>query len=255
MAWPVGTIKVPLAGWQVTDWSLPGPGIWGLAGPNGSGKSQFFSQLVAWGNKPQGLRVGLVMQNPRLQLTEATVWDQMTWPFQRGWSGRMKPAVATRAEQILAEWHLENYRTSAPWELSGGMQRRLALASMEILAPEVYLLDEPLEGLDLEHRVLLDTKLDQWSKTASVLVSSHVWQWLLVHTEWGWWCDQGLTWGRMGEIWYQHGLSPELPLEALWRRLLDKGAPVTPEAWANLERARNEVICICQNSHQIPSIP
>ncbi len=254
MAWQVGTVTVPHAGWQVANWAIPGPGVWGLSGPNGSGKSQFLSQLVAWGNKSHGPRIGLVMQNPRLQLTEATVWDQMVWPFRKSWRQNLSSVLVAKAEQLLVDWHLEDYRTAAPFELSGGMQRRLALASMEILSPEVYLLDEPLEGLDHEHRLLLGTKLGEWANTATVLVASHSWRWLLVHAEWGWWCDRGLSWGTMGELWYRHGPPPESSLEALWRRLLDNGAPVAPAAWVNSDQARSEVIRLCKNRAEMPFI-
>lgn len=254
MAWQVGTVSVPYGNWQVTDWSIPSPGVFGLIGANGSGKSQFFLQLVTWARKREGPRVGLAMQNPRLQLTEATVWDQMTWPFQKAWSKHLASGIRDQAEQLLDDWHLAEYRSAAPWELSGGMQRRLGLASLEILSPEVYLLDEPFEGLDVEHRQVLETKMRDWSHRATLIVSTHSWRWLLTHCDWGWWCEQGLTWGRVGDLWYRHGLAPESPLEELWRGLLDKGAPLAPTAWTNPDRALSEVCRIWNERPEMPSI-
>ena len=193
------------------------------------------------------------MQNSRLQLTEATVWDQMIWPFRKAWRKPVSSALVSRAEELLVQWHLEDYRAAQPWELSGGMQRRLALASMEMLSPQIYLLDEPLEGLDVEHRLLFATKIAEWSTTVPVVVCSHSWRWLLLHTEWGWWCDNGLTWGRMGDLWYRYGNIPGSPLEELWRQLLDAGAPVAPEAWIQSDRARKEVTRLWNSRPEIPS--
>lgn len=240
VAWTIAPLKIPYKGWEIPVFELPSRGVWAVVGPNGAGKSQFFHQLISWSLHTHLARIGLAAQNPLTQLTESTVWQQMTWPFHRR-RQRLAGEIEERASQLLGDWHLTEYRDQAPWQLSGGQQRRLVLASIELLAPEVYLLDEPLEGLDGLHREVLEQKIRQWANESSVLVSSHAWNWLLGITESGWWCEDGLAAGNMGALWYHHGNVPGNRLETLWRRLLDAQVPVDPRAWIDPQWARGEV--------------
>lgn len=106
-------------------------------------------------------RVGLVFQNPDVQLFNPTVFDELAFgPLQLGWS---KAQIHTQVEEMLERFSISALKNRPPHRLSGGEKKRVALASVLILDPEVLLLDEPTAALDPESqnevvRFLVDTK-------------------------------------------------------------------------------------------------
>ncbi|MBP1692325.1 MAG: ATPase component NikO of energizing module of nickel transporter [Chloroflexi bacterium] len=91
-------------------------------------------------------RVGLVFQDPDVQLFSPSVLDEVAFaPLQMGLE---RDEVNERVEEALQALRIEKLRDRAPHRLSGGEKRRVALASVFSLKPEVWLLDEPSAGLD-----------------------------------------------------------------------------------------------------------
>jgi cobalt/nickel transport system ATP-binding protein len=91
-------------------------------------------------------RVGLVFQDTDVQLFSASVLDEVAFaPLQLGIS---REEVTQRVEGALQDLRIENLRDRPPHRLSGGEKRRVALASLLSLNPQVWLLDEPTSGLD-----------------------------------------------------------------------------------------------------------
>jgi cobalt/nickel transport system ATP-binding protein len=143
-----------------------------LLGANGSGKSTLLrlldalcfpssGELKAFGDVLSESRfaaddanfsfrrkVGLVFQNPDVQLFNPTVLDEVAFgPLQLGWS---KDKILPAVEKILTRFSINHLKDRAPHRLSGGEKKRVALASVLILDPEVLLLDEPTAALDPE---------------------------------------------------------------------------------------------------------
>jgi cobalt/nickel transport system ATP-binding protein len=93
-------------------------------------------------------RVGLVFQNPDVQIFNPTVFDEVAFgPLQLGWA---RDEILARVDAILARFAIGHLRDRAPHRLSGGEKKRVALASVLIMQPEVLLLDEPTASLDPE---------------------------------------------------------------------------------------------------------
>jgi cobalt/nickel transport system ATP-binding protein len=91
-------------------------------------------------------RVGFVFQDSDVQLFMPNVWDEIAFgPLQLG-----LPAdeVTRRVEAALDALKIAKLRERAPHQLSGGEKKRVALASVLTLMPDVWLLDEPTAGLD-----------------------------------------------------------------------------------------------------------
>ena len=91
-------------------------------------------------------RVGYVWQNPAVQLFSASVWEELAFgPEQMGLSAA---EVRQRVEDALALCGIEHLAARAPYTLSGGEQKRTAIAAVLTMNPAVWTLDEPLAALD-----------------------------------------------------------------------------------------------------------
>ncbi len=117
-------------------------------------------------------RVGLVFQNPDVQLFNPTVFDEVAFgPLQLGWT---KADVRSRVADMLERMRLTHVRDRAPQRLSGGEKKRVALASVLVMDPEVLLLDEPTAALDPRSRSEVIDLLVGWSDgSKSVITATH----------------------------------------------------------------------------------
>ena len=89
--------------------------------------------------------------------------------------GVPRSEAATRAREWLTRVGLSGFEDRYPHQLSGGMRKRVALAQMLILDPEILLMDEPFSALDIQTRHLMENQLlDLWSADRkSVLFITH----------------------------------------------------------------------------------
>ena len=158
-----------------------------LVGPNGAGKSTLILHLngillgqqgsirvcsldINDGNLSQiRAMVGLVFQVPDDQLFSPTVFDDVAFgPLYQGLSPQ---EVNARVEQALADVHMSDYARRVSHHLSTGEKKRIAIATVLSMKPEVLVLDEPTAGLDPRSRRSLIHLLDELPLT--MLVSSH----------------------------------------------------------------------------------
>ena len=167
-----------------------------LLGANGSGKSTLLKILCALvfahsgGFKAYGQeitegrmeddqfakdyhrRVGFIFQNSDVQLFTTRVWDEIAYgPLQIGLSSH---EVRNRVEDVLDMLNIQNLRERSPHRLSGGEKKKVAVASVLVLNPEVLILDEPTSGLDPKtERWLTDLLLELNRKGRTIIVSTH----------------------------------------------------------------------------------
>ncbi len=105
-------------------------------------------------------KVGLVFQYPEHQLFETTIFKDVCFgPKNKGLS--QKDAELKAFEALRAVGLPENLWYQSPFELSGGQKRRVAIAGVLAMKPEMLILDEPTAGLDPKGR---DEILDQVAK-------------------------------------------------------------------------------------------
>jgi cobalt/nickel transport system ATP-binding protein len=154
----------------------------GLVGPNGAGKTTLFlclsgvlvpkaKTLLLGGldvQKPQqrrGLpgRVGIVFQNSDDQLFNSSVFDDVAFgPLNLGLSPE---EVRQRVAEALAQVGMTGQEERVPFHLSGGEKRRVGLAGVLAMRPEVLLLDEPSMYLDPRGRRELIRLINQLGGT------------------------------------------------------------------------------------------
>ncbi len=115
-------------------------------------------------------RVALVFQNPDVQLFNPTVFDEIAYgPLQMQWN---KEEVMRRVDETLDFMSISHLRDRPPYRLSGGEKKRVALASVLVLDPEVLLLDEPTATLDPKSQSQVVDLIQQWKGTAKTVITA-----------------------------------------------------------------------------------
>ncbi len=163
--------------------------VLGIVGGTGSGKSTLV-QHMNWILRPTSgevlidgvhastlkkselrRRVGLVFQFPEAALFAPTVEEDVSFGPQR--MGLGEDAVRERVRESLAMLDVEHLAQRSPFALSGGEKRRVAIAGVLAMGPEVLILDEPTAGLDPATRQDLLSLIRTLSEagTSIVLVS------------------------------------------------------------------------------------
>ena len=166
----------------------------GIIGHTGSGKSTLIQHLNGllkptsgqvlyegqdiWADpkltRQTRFNVGLVFQYPEYQLFEETVYKDIAFgPKNMGLSTQEVDRRVREAANFvgLNEAQLE----SSPFDLSGGQKRRVAIAGVIAMEPEVLILDEPTAGLDPEGReeILRNIEAYRQAKNAAIMMVSH----------------------------------------------------------------------------------
>ncbi len=168
--------------------------ITGLMGHTGSGKStlvRLFNGLEkpqagtvsVFGNdiweKPREIakyrfKVGLVFQYPEYQLFEETVWDDIAYgpKNMRLDKAEIEARVRDAAKLCRIE---DSLLDKSPFDLSGGQKRRVAIAGIMAMQPEILVLDEPAAGLDPRGREEIFNGIVDYKneKKATVIIVSH----------------------------------------------------------------------------------
>ncbi len=90
--------------------------------------------------------VGSVFSDPEAQLSQITVFDELA--FGSANLGVEKEEIVRRVDRVLKLLGLEEMRDRSPFQLSGGEQQKVAIASVLSMNPEILVLDEPTSNLD-----------------------------------------------------------------------------------------------------------
>ncbi len=166
----------------------------GVIGHTGSGKSTLMQHLNGllkptsgqvlldgkdiWSDKKltrqSRFRVGLVFQYPEYQLFEETVYKDIA--YGPGNMGLPKEEIDRRVREAAGFVGLtEEQLQASPFDLSGGQKRRVAIAGVIAMEPEVLILDEPTAGLDPEGREDILQNIDHYrkAKNATIMMVSH----------------------------------------------------------------------------------
>ena len=115
-------------------------------------------------------RVGLLFQNPDVQLFCPTVFDEIAFgPLQLDLP---REEVLQQCQEMIQMLNLEKIAHRSPHQLSGGEKKKVALASVLAMNPEVLLLDEPTAGLDPRTQVWLVEVLDELHSMGKTIITA-----------------------------------------------------------------------------------
>lgn len=177
---------------QNVNFRAPKGKIVALLGPNGAGKSTLFlhfngilrpsSGKILVDEKPISYekkelmrirqKIGIVFQNPDDQLFAPTVLEDVAFgPFNMGLN---QDEVKKRVNEALGRVGMEGYEKKPPHHLSGGQKKRVAIAGILAMRPEIMVLDEPTSGLDPKGASQILRILYQLNQEGmSIVISTH----------------------------------------------------------------------------------
>jgi len=163
--------------------------FFGFLGPNGAGKSTTIRMLTGLIPATSGSieLLGLRIPEEELEIKrriglvpdESLLFDRLTGAEFLEFVGRMyslpRPMAIQRTQELLELFELSSERTKLIAEYSKGMRKRLAMAASLIHRPELFLMDEPFEGVDaVGARLMKDILLDRVRHGATIFLTSHV---------------------------------------------------------------------------------
>lgn len=157
-----------------------------IVGTNGAGKSTFSKLLCGFEKPEEGTLtfdgrdlgalsikeradfVGYVMQNPNQMISKTQIFDEVALGLRN--RGVAEEAVKARVEETLKICGLYPFRNWPVSALSYGQKKRVTIASILVLRPEMILLDEPTAGQDLAHYTQIMDFLAQLNRTGTTVV-------------------------------------------------------------------------------------
>jgi ABC-2 type transport system ATP-binding protein len=170
------------------DLEVPRGSFFGFLGPNGAGKSTTIRMLTGLIPADSGTIEILGYRFPEGELEikrriglvpdESLLFDRLTGVEFLEFVGRMygleRPTATDRARGLMDLFQLQADRKIIG-EYSKGMRKRIAMAASLIHHPEVFLMDEPFEGVDaVGVRLMKDILIDQVHRGATIFLTSHV---------------------------------------------------------------------------------
>lgn len=146
--------------------TLPAPGLTALMGPSGVGKTTLFRILLGLEKPDSGVIFGMEGKTLSVVFQEDRLFPDLT-VLQNA------EVAGTNGEAWLARLGLQNELSAYPQSLSGGMRRRVSIARAICRNGDVFLLDEPFQGLDRERKRDVMEIFRQLKKEKPVLLITH----------------------------------------------------------------------------------
>jgi ABC-2 type transport system ATP-binding protein len=171
------------------DLEVPRGSFFGFLGPNGAGKTTTIRMLMGLAPPTSGSieLLGLPMPERSLEVKqriglvpdESLLFDHLTGLEFTEFVGRMyglaRPLAKERARELLELFELDAEPRKLIGDYSKGMRKRVAMAAALIHRPELFLLDEPFEGVDaVGARLMKEILLEQVRHGATMFLTSHV---------------------------------------------------------------------------------
>lgn len=163
-----------------------------VIGPNGGGKSTFLKLLnaIVFPNKGKYIfdkeeinesalkdikflklfhkKIGFVFQNSDAQLFCSTVFEEVAFGLMQ--MGLAEDEINKRVNDCLNLLNIDKLKEEHPYNLSGGEKKRVAIASVLAMNPEVITLDEPMNGIDPKGKRFIKNLLCDLNKSGKTII-------------------------------------------------------------------------------------
>lgn len=128
--------------------------------------------ISSWTIKKRGQYIALIMQNPNQMIVKTLVWDEVAFCLEN--QGVELSQIKRRVENTLRVCGLWGYRSWPISALSYGQKKRVTIAAMLVLEPEILILDEPTAGQDLKtYREFMEFLQKLAASGLSILIITH----------------------------------------------------------------------------------
>ena len=169
--------------------TVPRGSFFGFLGPNGAGKTTTIRMLMGLAPATSGTieLLGLSMPDNDVEIKgkiglvpdESLLFDHLTGLEFVEFVGRMyrlpQATAIERARELMVLFELDGHQQKLIGEYSKGMRKRVAMAASLIHRPQLFLMDEPFEGVDaVGARMMKDILIDQVRRGATIFLTSHV---------------------------------------------------------------------------------
>ncbi len=174
------------------NFSIKPGDFWAILGPNGTGKTTL---LLTLGNqlaltagelllngkhikhhsaRQIAQQIGMLFQSTQFVFPQTVreYCEDALYP-RKSLFARFSDAHAEHVEQAMKNLSLQALAKHKVHALSGGEQRRVAIAALLVQAPDIFLLDEPTNNLDLQHQAEVMQLFSRLSQTKAVMMSMH----------------------------------------------------------------------------------
>jgi len=163
--------------------------FFGFLGPNGAGKTTTIKCLIGLATPTSGAIeiLGLPMPERAVEIKsrigvvpdDTLLYDQLAGHEYLEFIGRLygleRATAKERSRELLGLFELDTTSKKLIGEYSKGMRKRVAMAAALIHRPELFLMDEPFEGVDaVGARLMKDLLIEQVRRGATVFLTSHV---------------------------------------------------------------------------------
>lgn len=163
--------------------------FFGFLGPNGAGKTTTIRMLMGLAAPSAGEieMLGMKMPDQALDIRariglvpdDSLLFDHLTGPEFIEFAGRMyrlpRDVARSRAAELIDLFELDGAKKKIIGDYSKGMRKRVAMAAALIHRPDLFLLDEPFEGVDaVGARLMKDILHEQARRGATIFLTSHV---------------------------------------------------------------------------------
>ncbi|MCP4022410.1 MAG: ABC transporter ATP-binding protein [Desulfobacteraceae bacterium] len=168
-----------------------------LAGRNGSGKTTLIrhfngllhpssGKITLNGNsifKDINLarkKIGMIFQDADTQIVGDTVFDEVAFGLENLKIERQY--ITKKVMQVLKQLHLDHLKDRSPATLSGGEKRKLAIAGILVMEPDIILFDEPFSNLDYPGTLsILEILIDLHESGRTIIVAAHNMEAIIAH--------------------------------------------------------------------------
>ena len=171
------------------DLTVPRGSFFGFLGPNGAGKTTTIRMMMGLAEPTSGSieLLGLAVPQQAIEVRsriglvpdESLLFDNLTASEFLEFVGRMygleRKVARERGKELIALFELTGNERKLIGDFSKGMRKRVAMAAALIHRPELFLMDEPFEGVDaVGARLMKELLMEQVRRGATVFLTSHV---------------------------------------------------------------------------------